>query len=59
MYLHCRYVSWNNHVSFSEETKLSATREEEQKWVADRQASSGDASTSSPPDYPFICEVAF
>lgn len=53
----CRYVSWNSHISFVDETKLSATREEEQKWVAERQASGSNASTSSPPDYTFICEV--
>lgn len=53
----CRYVTWNNRVNFAEETKLSATKEEERAWVAERRASGGDASTSSPPDYPFICEV--
>lgn len=52
-----RYVTWNSHISFSEETKLGATQEEERGWVAERRASGGDASASSPPDYPFICEV--
>lgn len=51
-----RYVTWNNRIDFSEETKLSSTQEEERAWLAERRASSGD--TSSAPDYPFICEVS-
>ena len=54
--LHHRYVTWNEHVSFSEETKLSASQEEERAWLQERCASGGAASSS--PAYPFICEVS-
>lgn len=63
-----RYVVWNDSLAFSEETKLSASQEEETAWTQERQQQhqSGSGRTASSPEgvlsdkapsYPFICEV--
>lgn len=57
-----RCIVLSDQIDFSDETKLSASQEEEAGWKKEREKSHADASTSSggsagPPEYHFICQV--
>ena len=58
----CRCIVLSDRIDFSDETKLSASQEEEAGWKKEREKSHADASTSGggsagAPEYHFICQV--